>query len=153
LTNTQLKSEPYKHPQIRLVLLSLTSHSHIREVDPTTKRLVERCLNADWGDGAGHGTVVTGLRHAPGTAENEPLSLEANHGHMIVPENIKGMSIDQPVEEKPPKMKRGQSLLRKLGRSQRRVCRARAVHEREGTDRSPWVVTVRKICQNYINRI
>jgi hypothetical protein len=40
---------------------------------------------------------------------------------MIVPENVKGMSIDAPapVEEKPPKMKRGQSLLRKLGRSQR----------------------------------
>ncbi|KAG7528622.1 hypothetical protein FFLO_06045 [Filobasidium floriforme] len=121
LTNTQLKSEPYKHPQIRLVLLSLTSHSHIREVDPTTKRLVERCLNADWGDGGGRGTVVAGLRHIPLTGENEPLSLEANHGHMIVPENVKGMSIDAPapVEEKAPKMKRGQSLLRKLGRSQR----------------------------------
>jgi hypothetical protein len=40
---------------------------------------------------------------------------------MIVPENVKGMSIDAPapVEEKAPKMKRGQSLLRKLGRSQR----------------------------------
>jgi hypothetical protein len=121
LTNTQLKSEPYKHPQIRLVLLSLTSHSHIREVDPATKRLVERCLNADWGDGGGRGTVVAGLRHIPLTGENEPLSLEANRGHMIVPENVKGMSIDAPapVEEKAPKMKRGQSLLRKLGRSQR----------------------------------
>lgn len=58
-----------------------------------------------------------------GTAENEPLSLEANNGHMVVPEGIKGMSIDQPVEEreKIPMMKRGQSLLRKLGRSQRSV--------------------------------
>lgn len=50
LTNTQLRSTPYKHAQIRLVLLSLISNSHIRDINPTTKRLVERCLNANWGD-------------------------------------------------------------------------------------------------------
>lgn len=51
LTNTQLRQQPYKHAQIRLVLHSLISNAHIRDVNPTTKRLVQRCLDADWGQG------------------------------------------------------------------------------------------------------
>ena len=39
---------PYKRPQIVRTLESLVSHSSIREVNPTTKRLVERCLAGDW---------------------------------------------------------------------------------------------------------
>ncbi|CUA74248.1 Protein LDB17 [Rhizoctonia solani] len=48
LTNTQLKTNPYKRPELRQTLLSLISHAHIRDVNPTTRRLVERCLNAEW---------------------------------------------------------------------------------------------------------
>lgn len=44
LNHTQLRSDPYKRPQIKLVLRSLVANSHIREIDPTTVRLVERCL-------------------------------------------------------------------------------------------------------------
>lgn len=44
LNHTQLRSDPYKRPQIKLVLRSLIANSHIREIDPTTVRLVERCL-------------------------------------------------------------------------------------------------------------
>ncbi|KGB80112.1 hypothetical protein CNBG_5950 [Cryptococcus deuterogattii R265] len=44
LNHTQLRSDPYKRPQIKLVLKSLIANSHIREIDPTTVRLVERCL-------------------------------------------------------------------------------------------------------------
>ncbi|WVQ91735.1 hypothetical protein IAS59_005538 [Cryptococcus gattii] len=44
LNHTQLRSDPYKRPQIKLVLKSLIANSHIREIDPTTLRLVERCL-------------------------------------------------------------------------------------------------------------
>ncbi|WVQ83870.1 hypothetical protein IAT38_006014 [Cryptococcus sp. DSM 104549] len=44
LNHTQLKSDPYKRPQIKLVLHSLISNSHIKDVGVTTKRLVERCL-------------------------------------------------------------------------------------------------------------
>ena len=48
MTNTQLRAYPYKRAQIRATLLSLLSDDHIRPVSPTTKRLVERNLKADW---------------------------------------------------------------------------------------------------------
>ncbi|KAK8846670.1 hypothetical protein IAR55_005757 [Kwoniella newhampshirensis] len=44
LNHTQLRADPYKRPQIKLVLRSLISNSHIKDVDPTTERLVQRCL-------------------------------------------------------------------------------------------------------------
>ncbi|CAE6447525.1 unnamed protein product [Rhizoctonia solani] len=48
VTNTQLKTAPYKRAELRQTLLSLISHADIRDVNPTTQRLVERCLNAEW---------------------------------------------------------------------------------------------------------
>lgn len=39
---------PYKRPQIAHVLESLIANSKFREVDGTTKRLVERCLGGEW---------------------------------------------------------------------------------------------------------
>ncbi|OBZ76877.1 Protein LDB17 [Grifola frondosa] len=48
LTKTQLRTMPYKRPQIVRVLESLVEHEAIRDVDPTTKRLVARCLGGDW---------------------------------------------------------------------------------------------------------
>ncbi|EJD01900.1 uncharacterized protein FOMMEDRAFT_147075 [Fomitiporia mediterranea MF3/22] len=48
LTRTQLRSVPYKRPQVVRTLESLISHSSIRDINPTTKRLVERCLSGDW---------------------------------------------------------------------------------------------------------
>jgi hypothetical protein len=48
LTRTQLRSLPYKRPQIVRALESLIAHQEIREVSTTTKRLVERCLNGEW---------------------------------------------------------------------------------------------------------
>lgn len=48
LTKTQLRSLPYKRPQIVRALESLIAHQEIREVSSTTKRLVERCLNGEW---------------------------------------------------------------------------------------------------------
>ena len=39
---------PYKRPQIVQMLESLIEHEHIRDVNPTTKRLVQRCLSGDW---------------------------------------------------------------------------------------------------------
>jgi hypothetical protein len=73
---------------------------------------------------------------------------------MIVPENIKGMSIDAPgpVEEKAPKMKRGQSLLRKLGRSQRWVSTGptgKSIADKLILD---LILIVRKICPNCTSR-
>ncbi|KAL5639584.1 hypothetical protein ACGC1H_006262 [Rhizoctonia solani] len=48
LTNTQLKTNPYKRPELRQTLLSLISLADIRDVNPTTRRLAERCLAAEW---------------------------------------------------------------------------------------------------------
>ncbi|TFK52944.1 hypothetical protein OE88DRAFT_1733924 [Heliocybe sulcata] len=48
LTKTQLRTVPYKRPQIVRTLESLIENEDIRDVNPTTKRLVERCLSGDW---------------------------------------------------------------------------------------------------------
>lgn len=48
MTKTQLRTTPYKRPQIVRTLESLIEHPEIRDVTPTTRRLVERCLSGDW---------------------------------------------------------------------------------------------------------
>ncbi|KAG6834984.1 hypothetical protein H0H93_005916 [Arthromyces matolae] len=48
LTKTQLRDIPYKRPQIVYTLESLVAISAVRDVNPTTKRLVERCLSGNW---------------------------------------------------------------------------------------------------------
>ncbi|KAF6751153.1 hypothetical protein DFP72DRAFT_1012787 [Ephemerocybe angulata] len=48
LTKTQLRDIPYKRAQIMVQLESLIAHASIHDVNPTTKRLVERCLSGDW---------------------------------------------------------------------------------------------------------
>ncbi|KAH7921468.1 hypothetical protein BV22DRAFT_1096457 [Leucogyrophana mollusca] len=48
LTKTQLRTIPYKRPQIVLALESLIQNANIRDINPTTKRLVERCLSGEW---------------------------------------------------------------------------------------------------------
>ena len=65
LTRTQLRSIPYKRPQIVRTLESLISHNNFREVDGTTRRLVERCLSGDW---------CVQLRHmsSPGSDSSTP---------------------------------------------------------------------------------
>ncbi|KAF8624684.1 hypothetical protein AX17_007015 [Amanita inopinata Kibby_2008] len=48
LTKTQLRNIPYKRTQLVYALESLLGNSRIRDVNPTTRRLVERCLGGDW---------------------------------------------------------------------------------------------------------
>ncbi|TFY54631.1 hypothetical protein EVJ58_g8745, partial [Rhodofomes roseus] len=48
LMKTQLRSMPYKRAQIVHTLESLIENESIRDIDPTTKRLVLRCLSGDW---------------------------------------------------------------------------------------------------------
>ncbi|KAG1872950.1 hypothetical protein DFJ58DRAFT_406806 [Suillus subalutaceus] len=48
LTKTQMRDVPYKRPQIVLALESLIQNGNIRDINPTTKRLVERCLGGEW---------------------------------------------------------------------------------------------------------
>ncbi|KAJ9110118.1 hypothetical protein QFC19_001789 [Naganishia cerealis] len=99
LTNTQLRQNPYKHAQIRLVLLSLISNSHIKDINPTTRRLVERCLQADWGK-----------------AKEKPTANENG-----VEQTIKagsGVSINISDENGTPVVNRKDFTPRTLGRSQ-----------------------------------
>jgi len=48
LNKTQLRNIPYKRPQLVYALESLLGNARIRDVNPTTRRLVERCLGGDW---------------------------------------------------------------------------------------------------------
>ncbi|KAF9515953.1 hypothetical protein BS47DRAFT_732139 [Hydnum rufescens UP504] len=48
LNNTQLRTNPYKPLLVRHTLQSIISHAHIRDINPTTRRLVERCLSGEW---------------------------------------------------------------------------------------------------------
>lgn len=48
LTNTQLCTYAYKRPQIRRLLNGLLAHAHLRDISSTTRRLVQRCLRAEW---------------------------------------------------------------------------------------------------------
>ncbi|GAA6064497.1 hypothetical protein JCM10212_002385 [Sporobolomyces blumeae] len=48
MTNTQLRHHPYKRPELRKILEQLIRPSLYREVDSTTRRLVERNLRGSW---------------------------------------------------------------------------------------------------------
>ena len=48
LTKTQLRNMPYKRPQIVRTLESLIENEKIRDIDATTKRLVQRCMAGEW---------------------------------------------------------------------------------------------------------
>jgi len=53
LTNTQLRLVPYKRLEIRRILHAHIANAHLREINLTTKRLVERCLSAPWAGNLG----------------------------------------------------------------------------------------------------
>ncbi|KAF9011998.1 hypothetical protein BDQ17DRAFT_801679 [Cyathus striatus] len=48
LTKTQLRNIPYKRSQILYALESLIGNTKMRDINHTTKRLVERCLGGEW---------------------------------------------------------------------------------------------------------
>lgn len=48
LTNTQLCTYPYKRVEIRRLLKGLIAYGHLNDISATTRRLVERCLRAEW---------------------------------------------------------------------------------------------------------
>ncbi|KZW00154.1 hypothetical protein EXIGLDRAFT_639782 [Exidia glandulosa HHB12029] len=68
LTNTQLKDVPYKRAQIVHTLRCLVDHSNIRDISPTTRRLVQRCLGAEWAN------VVQQDRRGSGDSLGSPTS-------------------------------------------------------------------------------
>ncbi|KAF8062409.1 hypothetical protein FPV67DRAFT_270108 [Lyophyllum atratum] len=76
LTKTQLRDIPYKRPQIVYSLESLVANARVRDVNPTTKRLVERCLSGDWCVNLIKATHVDDLERAasPGSDVSAALS-------------------------------------------------------------------------------
>lgn len=48
LTKTQLRTHLYKPLEVMRALERLVEDAKIREIDPTTRRLAERCLSGDW---------------------------------------------------------------------------------------------------------
>ncbi len=88
MNNTQLRMYPYKRPAIRVTLLALLSDDHIRHVSPTTKRLVERNLKADW---------CAALSPAP--ADTEQLGAEARLAKEMSAMALKGPAAELRIEE------------------------------------------------------
>ncbi|KAG8754364.1 hypothetical protein FRC14_005155 [Serendipita sp. 396] len=75
LTNTQLREAPYKTHLVRRTLEGLISPTNMQEVTPTTRRLVERCLGAEWCRDL---PPDTGMAFPPtGTKPNIPPHLQA----------------------------------------------------------------------------
>ncbi|GAA5959488.1 hypothetical protein JCM8115_003727 [Rhodotorula mucilaginosa] len=58
LTNTQLRHYPYKRQELRECLESLLAGAQYRDVDPTTRRLVERNLRGTWCQGLRNNDVA-----------------------------------------------------------------------------------------------
>ncbi|CAK5263316.1 unnamed protein product [Mycena citricolor] len=85
LTKTQLREIPYKRPQIVLALEGLISNAGVRDINPTTRRLVERCLSGDW---------CVHLRKSPPAEEARRGSSEASapqsHLHTPSPLDLQG---------------------------------------------------------------
>ncbi|GAA6017583.1 hypothetical protein JCM10207_001214 [Rhodosporidiobolus poonsookiae] len=77
MTNTQLRHHPYKRPQLRRVLENLIAPSSYREVDPTTRRLVERNLRGSWCQGLRSAEAALGLGLGEGSAAGSTLSVDA----------------------------------------------------------------------------
>ncbi|KAJ3726490.1 hypothetical protein DFJ43DRAFT_1087561 [Lentinula guzmanii] len=71
LTKTQLRTVPYKRPQILYILESLIRPSNVRDVNPTTKRLVERCLGGEWCVGLARQKQIKEAKGLNGDEDND----------------------------------------------------------------------------------
>ncbi|CAO1627946.1 unnamed protein product [Sympodiomycopsis kandeliae] len=83
LTSTQLCGIPYKRPQIRRLLKMMTKESLYRgDISVTTRRLVQRCLDAEWCkeldrlDPDYKPTTTAGSNGVPVTAPSERTSTQ-----------------------------------------------------------------------------
>ncbi|KIY66757.1 hypothetical protein CYLTODRAFT_377301 [Cylindrobasidium torrendii FP15055 ss-10] len=74
LTRTQLRDVPYKRPQIKYSLESLVRNEDIRDINATTRRLVERCLSGDWCVGLRKADVVS-----PPASDGGGISVSRSH--------------------------------------------------------------------------
>lgn len=84
LTNTQLRHYPYKRQELRECLESLLAGAQYRDVDPTTRRLVERNLRGTWCQGlrnndtaATSPTTAAGVTRDGGQGGASTLSVDA----------------------------------------------------------------------------
>jgi hypothetical protein len=91
LTKTQLRSRPYKRAQIVNVLESLVGHERIRDISPTTKRLVERCLSGDWCIGLRARDIVASSSSSTSSAGAD--SQGGSHRNSVEDERVLGSDI------------------------------------------------------------
>ncbi|KAG7450939.1 uncharacterized protein BT62DRAFT_984253 [Guyanagaster necrorhizus] len=89
LTKTQLKDVPYKRPQIKCALESLVRDSRIHDINPTTKRLVERCLGGEW---------CVQLKKADDVSRSSTPSdsVAPSRSHLGLPASVDGMGSGTP---------------------------------------------------------
>lgn len=102
---------PYKRPQIVRVLESLIEHESIRDVNPTTRRLVQRCLTGEWCSQLRRaGTSDTGPQrlNSPG-ADNVTIASapHATTNHNLMPPTF---TPDKPLGSKGKSLKSSRSV-------------------------------------------
>lgn len=85
-----MRNHPYKRPQLHRVLTSLISNSSYKEIDATTRRLVERNLKASWADGI---TIYSPLPSSnKNTSGNAGTTIEGRNTKGSEEESIRGWS-------------------------------------------------------------
>jgi hypothetical protein len=107
LCHTQLRHDPHKRPQIRLVLQSLVANGHIRDIGQTTRRLVDRCLaeaehtRAPPGRSSSDPQPISPLAPTPTrNRSHDPLGIRERHGHdrhahdHLSPESANNLSLN-----------------------------------------------------------
>ncbi|KAH9474650.1 Protein dip1 [Psilocybe cubensis] len=82
LTKTQLREVEYKRPQILVTLESMIVNSRMREVSPTTKRLVERCLSGPWCTSLRESRKASDNDDRAGSPQSEGSTLMSPPGYM-----------------------------------------------------------------------
>ncbi|GAA5967295.1 hypothetical protein JCM3765_005593 [Sporobolomyces pararoseus] len=105
MTNTQLRHHPYKRPELRKILETLVRPSLYREVDSTTRRLVERNLRGSWCAGLRALEDRNRLKETSGLGST--LSVDAvavaEEGDSAVDGDGKKRSRRRPAPERPDK--------------------------------------------------
>ncbi|PWN26941.1 hypothetical protein BDZ90DRAFT_280413 [Jaminaea rosea] len=121
LTSTQLSAHPYKRPQIRRLLRTLVKDSLYRgDVSATTRRLVQRCLEAEWcveldrldpdyvaptPAPNGNGGATKGARPSTGGESTTQSSLLPTAASTLPPPSaarMRGVSVSSPTSSSSP---------------------------------------------------
>ncbi|GAA5913811.1 Ldb17p [Sporobolomyces salmoneus] len=114
MTNTQMRHHPYKRPELRKILETLIRPSLYREVDPTTRRLVERNLRGSWCAGLRALQDRERLKETTGSTlsvDAVAVAEEGDGGHDLVGAGNMGKRTRRPAPVRPEKP--SQTVLRR----------------------------------------